>query len=519
MNDSSSSEDEDDTILYLKLTEPCQGTLTTGRKGGPVLIDPNSYDYRRNRVHERVTNWICSLKPKCKATCVTRNEDNFIIRWTDHCHDPDPIKLKVKEAEREILEAAAAHPKLSTSHLVAEWQKKTIDPAERCHLPSKRTMERKLQRKKKDVKGHPKCPEAFADLANIPEKFARTFDGKPFLISNINTPAGRILIYCSPSGLKMMSRSEIWTIDGTFSVVPKPFTQLYSFMAELDGYSYPCIFCLLPNKKGPSYKIVFETVRDKLAEKGPINLTQVVLDFESPALTEFRAAFGTDIRVTGCVVHFGRSLRRRQGKEGLLVWQKKPRFQTFTGCLKGLAYVPPRQVPDYYATLVNNEMDFVLEELDQDTAMKMEVKDDLKQSLNLFLEYFERTYLGKRGRAGWMRGKYQLELWNQHHNVLEGKQVSTNQHEGWHSRLRRAVENSATFWSLIDALTDSEATARANRAEDITRGHNDEQSGNSRSLKERRLLNKAALREIVAHQDDYEMIDYLKTVGSYNLNY
>jgi hypothetical protein len=185
---------------------------------------------------------------------------------------------------------------------------------------------------------------------------------------------------------------------------------------------------------------------------------------------------------------------------------------------QGASLCAPRQVPDYYACLVNNEMDFVLEELDQDNSMKMEEKDDLKQNLNLFLEYFERTYLGKRGRAGWMRGKFQLELWNQHHNVLEGKQVSTNSHEGWHSRLRRAIENSATFWSLIDALSDSEATAGANRAEDITRGHNDEQSGNSRSLKEKRLMSKAALREIVTHQDDYEMVDYLKTVGSYKLN-
>jgi hypothetical protein len=114
-----------------------------------------------------------------------------------------------------------------------------------------------------------------------------------------------------------------------------------------------------------------------------------------------------------------------------------------------------------------------------------------------------------------MRGKFQLELWNQHQNVLEGKQVSTNAHEGWHSRLRKSLENSATFWSLIDALSDAEATARANRAEDIGRGHNDQQPGNSRSQKERRLLAKAALREIVSHKDDYEMVDYLKTIGSY----
>ena len=157
---SSSEEEEDDTIIYPTLTEACPGRFTTGKKGSPVLIDPNCYDYRRNKVHDKVTNWTCALKPKCKATCVTRNEDNLIIRWTNHTHDPDPIKLKVWEAEREVLEAAAAHPKLSTSHLVAEWQKKTIDPSERCYLPSKRTMERKLKRKKRMLRAILSAPRS-----------------------------------------------------------------------------------------------------------------------------------------------------------------------------------------------------------------------------------------------------------------------------------------------------------------------------------------------------------------------
>ncbi len=513
-----SSSEEDDTIEYPTLTEPCKGTFAKGRKGGPVLIDSNSYDYRRNKIHEKVTNWVCSLRPKCKATCVTNNETEFIIRWTPHSHDPDPVKLKVKQVQQEIMETAASHPKLSTSHLVAQWQKKTMDPAERTYLPSKRTMERMLKRKKQETKGHPKCPKSFDDLAQIPEKFRMTYDNKPFLLSNVATADGRIVIYASQAGLKLMARGETWTMDGTFSVVPKPFSQLYTIMTEIDGYSYPCAFCLLPNKKAPSYRIVMETIRDKLAEKGPINLTQVVMDFESPALNEFRSAFGTDIRVTGCVIHFGRSLRRRQGKEGLLAWQKKTKFQIFTGCLKGLAYVPPRQVPEYYNCLLGPEMDAVIEELDQDPNIKMEVKDDLKQSLNLFLEFFERTYLGKKGRAGWLKGKFALELWNQYNNVLEGKQVSTNLQEGWHSRLRKSLENSATYWTLVDALTETEATMRQNRAEDIGNGPNDEQTGSSRSQKEKRLLAKAALREIVSHKDEYEMVDYLKRVGYYKNN-
>jgi hypothetical protein len=512
----SSSESEDDAIAYPTMMEPCKAKFKVGKKGAPVLIDDNCYTYKRNKIHEKVTNWVCTLKPKCKAMCATENDTEMIIRWTGHSHDPDPVKLKVDEAEAEILEAAAKHPKLKTSHLINEWHKKTMGPAEKTYLPSKRTMERKLQKVKQTAKGHPKCPANFDDLENIPNKYTMTYDEKPFLIANVNSPAGRILIYCSKEGLKLMARAEIWTMDGTFSVVPNPFTQLYSFLAEIDGYSYPCVFCLLPDKKGHSYKIVMETIRDKLAEKGPINLRQVVLDFESPALKEFRSAFGPQVRVTGCTVHFARALRRRQGKEGLLSWQKKYKFKLFSACLRGLAFVPPRMVAEYYQCLLGPEMDDVLEDLDNDPNFKMEVKDDLKQSLNRFLEYFEATYLGKQGRAGWLKGKYNLSMWNQHDNVLEGRQLSTNAHEGFHSRLRLSVETNATLWSLIDALTDMEAASRANRLEDIGRGHNENQAGSSRREKERRIEARHELRQIVTSIEEYEMVDYLKHVGYLN---
>jgi hypothetical protein len=42
---------------------------------------------------------------------------------------------------------------------MAEWQKKTLGPAEKAYLPSKRTMERKLQRKKKEARDTQLTPE------------------------------------------------------------------------------------------------------------------------------------------------------------------------------------------------------------------------------------------------------------------------------------------------------------------------------------------------------------------------
>jgi hypothetical protein len=250
------------------------------------------------------------------------------------------------------------------------------------------------------------------------------------MLENSMTDQGRIIIYASDYGLKLLKRAEIWTLDRTFGIVLKPFKQLYLIMTEIDGYSYPSAFCLLPNKTSQSYRFVFEKLFSKLDTMGPICLKQAVLDFESPAIKEFRAAFGAHVRVTGCIIHFGRSLRHQQGKiGGLLLWQKKQKFQVFTNCIKALAYVPPRQVSEYYQALLGPEMDEVIKELDQDETLKMEVKDVMKENLNTFLEYFEQTYLGKKARTGWLKGRYALELWSQYDNVLEGRQTSANCHE------------------------------------------------------------------------------------------
>jgi len=182
--------DQDEEILFPNIDEPCLAQFRNGRRGNPICIDYSGYQYRINKAHEKVTNWSCMKKPKCKATCVTENATKMIVRWSGHNHDPDAVELKVKMIEQEILETAAKQPRLSTGHLVREWQKATLGPAEKSYLPSKRTMNRKLGKIKKEVKEHPDCPESYDDLEDIPVKFQSTFDGGRFMLENSMTDQG-----------------------------------------------------------------------------------------------------------------------------------------------------------------------------------------------------------------------------------------------------------------------------------------------------------------------------------------
>jgi hypothetical protein len=514
----------EEPIIYPCMSEPAMPTFRTSMRGAPILIDPMKFEYSRNKAHERVTNWNCLKKRTegctlgCMGTVVTDNQTGMIVRWSPHKHDPDPIEVKVKLQEERVLESASKQPRLSTGAIIAEWQKSTLDEAEKTYLPSKRTMQRKVRRLKKAANHHPALPKDYTDLVDLPEHFKRTSDGGFFLIDNaeVNDQGERMLVFASNAGLKMLQKSKSWSADGTFDVVPSPFCQLYSVMSELDGYSYPCLFSLLPNKRGATYRALMETIYQKVTEKGDLNLRQLVIDFEGPVVKEFKTIFGNQIRVTGCLVHFSRSLRRKQGQIGeLLSWQSHADFKIFTNCLKGLAFVPPNLVSEYFKQLIDQELPKLLQNLDENRDIKAEKADEMKQALNKYLDYFEKSYIGRQGKTCWLKGKYPIQIWSQHENVLEGRQLSTNRHEGWHSRLRKSLVASATLWALLDELRDVEASTRHEREEDIERGPAEEQTGNSRKQKEKRLARQQKLRRLVMHMDDYDMVSYLKRVSSY----
>jgi len=95
------------------------------------------------------------------------------------------------------------------------------------------------------------------------------------LLYNDEFEEGSIIIFASAQGLILLQHSKTWSCDGTFSVVPAPFMQFYTFMAELDNKSYPCFFALLPNKRSTTYSKILEVLRENVEMKGLLHLKQV----------------------------------------------------------------------------------------------------------------------------------------------------------------------------------------------------------------------------------------------------
>jgi len=482
--------------------------------------------------------WHCPWKnskvhPYCPATATSMAGESLILTTKPHNHPSDPTGVKVNIAMSKLIAKVKNDPKIPTASIIAEWSKVTADPAMKSRSILKRTMKRKVQKVKNTVRKFPPVPKTYEDLAEIPPEFAHCFDNERFLIYNeMFEGHGRILIFASAFGLQTLCNSKTWGGDGTFSVVPKPFYQLYTVLAEMDGTSYPSLFCFLPDKKGATYKEVFEIVKREVSLKGELQLEQFLVDFEGPAINQIKPVFGRHVKVTGCQVHFFRNLHKKQGEVGnILSWSMaRPIFGEFLTSIHGLCYVPADEVPAYYQALIDQELKVILTDLDENGGVDMEEADDSKESLTNFLDYIEKNYVGHKSRYGWTMPRFPPSLWNQLENALNGGQLSTNRNEGYHSRLRASLKRNAPIWALFSELIDVEAETRAKREEDRANvdyqhegdGEEEEegepQPGGSRdrpgpSARYQRKQRRRWLKNIILKREEYTKVAYLKRVS------
>jgi hypothetical protein len=205
-------------------------------------------------------------------------------------------------------------------------------------------------------------------------------------------------------------------------------------------------------------------VKEEAERHGQLRLKQFLIDFEATMAKQVRIIFGRQ-------VHLYRNLRQKMGELGGLISLQCHQhvLAEFVRAVQGLVYVPPGSVPEYYRALVDSELDKILTKVDTCNLYEADKVDNIKMSVNNYLYYLEANYAGKRGRAGWSKPRFYIEMWNQVQNVVQNKQRTTNGNEGFHSRLRMAVPNGSTLWSLIQQLIDVEAWTRAQRDEDIER--------------------------------------------------
>ena len=145
------------------------------------------------------------------------------------------------------------------------------------------------------------------NILDVEVKDTLTSDQQPFLIFD-NKKRNRILIFASPTGLKILSESKKWHGDGTFQlckvftkyfVKSKYFAQLYTIHGYFPPAKYdqavdkvwvkrmfPCAWILAKRRRSKDYECIIKVLRTVTTRYGYIlDPDQIMIDFEIAALT------------------------------------------------------------------------------------------------------------------------------------------------------------------------------------------------------------------------------------------
>ncbi|KAK0414909.1 hypothetical protein QR680_011672 [Steinernema hermaphroditum] len=228
--------------------------------------------------------------------------------------------------------------------------------------------------------------------------------------------------------------------DGTFSITPPLFKQVYCLLAEKRGFVFPILYALLPDKSEETYSHLLRALVNRFPAFQP---DTVSVDFELAAVNAFKSIFRS-IQVNGCLYHLCHNIKKHVSEAGLTRnYVQDPEFAIKCRSIVALSFLKPEDVEEGIDTL----------------------EAILPPELVPVLNYFEDTYVGRLNPRTLNRRPptFPISMWSVHDRVMNSEDRTNNYAEAAHRRLQSEVQvDHPTIWLFIDALR------RAQKGRDLT---------------------------------------------------
>ena len=367
--------------------------FTSTTKDKPKLIDGGYLYVRQKDLANDVVSWECDQRKRstCKARVKVLN-DQIIERINDHTHAPNQTKVEVAKT-RTTMKRRAETSIDAPQRIISEGLAQA-SPAVAVNLPRIENVRRTIRRYRENNPGLPANPQNRAGIPVIPNDLQTTTDGNQYLLHDSGVgDANRIIMFATNQALDLLRQSDHWFCDGTFSVSPAIFFQVYTIHAICNGKVIPCVFSLLPNKTGPTYDRLFQEIDNHMNGHVP---TDILFDFEQAAMNGARHVF-PGIIVKGCFFHLCKNIWKKNQENGLAVlYETDDEFSLLMRMISALAFVPEVDLPQAFYDI------------------EMEIRNNYNNNgIDVILDYFEDTYIGRQ-RRGRPRGTpmFPINAWN-----------------------------------------------------------------------------------------------------------
>ena len=144
---------------------------------------------------------------------------------------------------------------------------------------------------------------------NIPSQLRKTIAGCNFHMFSLAN--NDIVIFSTEENIRWLSTKSHWCADGTFTSVPKIYTQIFTIHGFEGDKLIPLVYCLLSSKTRAKYSQVFRSIKDKVDTLDVLLMpTLFTCDFESGLISCIKTEFPTT-RIRGCYCHFCQAIYRR----------------------------------------------------------------------------------------------------------------------------------------------------------------------------------------------------------------
>jgi hypothetical protein len=236
------------------------------------------------------------------------------------------------------------------------------------------------------------------------------------------------LIFYSNSMISKLLIQKTWCIDGTFSVVPKPYYQILTISFIRHVHVFPVIFCILKNKFQNTYVELFNTI---LMLVGPMVPEFIKTDFEIAIINSLHLIFPRS-KISTCQFHLGQILQRKLKSLNIFnEYKRSPVVKKFTKALTALCYVEKsRMVETFEALKSQNNFPIILEQV---------------------YCFFERNFISNE------TARYPIDLWHSLDLINYGTPKTNNAIEAWHNVFNSTFGTSRyNFILLISKLREEE---------------------------------------------------------------
>lgn len=342
----------------------------------------NGFVYNKERMTNEKSIWKCVsyFKTKCKARLhIVKNV--ISVPPSEHNHAGEAAKVEVACHMKRIRDEAKKSLPGTTQRILSK-ESETISISVAAQMPQNHSIKRRIRASRRNnAAGDKYEPIPTNKDFYIPEKYCLTAKKERFIffdsIAEDSSGNNRIIIFATKENVEILAKSSEWYADGTFSVCPLLFSQLYVIHGIICGHPIPLVFALLPNKMQSTYERLLVALKTEFPYMNPL---KVHMDFERGAISAFKIIY-PKIKFQLCFFHFKKAVYRKLCTIGLKTkYDTDSSFALKVKHLISLAFVPHDKVIEYFNILIQEKI--------------------LPEETTSFLNYFEETYIGKIGLGG-----------------------------------------------------------------------------------------------------------------------